>query len=248
MNVLNDKPKLSESLEDYLESIYTLVRDRKVARVKEIAKARGVSMASVSTAMHRLSEKGLIHYNQREFIELTPKGEKTARRTMARHELLVRFFKEILLVSPVNAEEDACSVEHVLSDEPVDHLVRLFEFITRCPKGRDGFLESFRPCSVIHPGLPPYEHDCVLCVSRDKAEQSDRVCKLSDLQPGEWAEILQVEARGAIRQRLIDMGMLPDTLVEVERKAPGGNPIWIRMKGFQLSLRLEEAEGVAVLL
>ncbi len=36
MNVLNDKPKLSESLEDYLESIYTLVRDRKVARVKEI--------------------------------------------------------------------------------------------------------------------------------------------------------------------------------------------------------------------
>jgi len=40
--------------------------------------------------------------------------------------------------------------------------------------------------------------------------------------------------------------MLPNTPVFVERKAPGGNPIWIRLKGFQLSLRKEEAAGVDV--
>jgi len=58
--------------------------------------------------------------------------------------------------------------------------------------------------------------------------------------------IVQITGKGAIRQRLIDMGMLPNTHVFVERKAPGGNPIWIRLKGFQLSLRKEEARGIDV--
>ena len=239
-------PRLTESLEDYLETIYTLVRDQKVARVKEIAKARGVRMASVTTAMHRLSEMGLIHYNQREFIELTEEGEETARRTMARHDLLVRFFTEILGVSPENANNDACAVEHNLSDESVDHLVRFFEFMRCCPKGQREFIETFHRCSEVNPEQPPCDHDCEVCTPQFLAERKARRRRLCDLKPGESATIVQVKARGAIRQRLIDMGMLPSTRVEVERKAPGGNPIWIKLKGFQLSLRREEAAGVTV--
>ncbi len=251
-------PALSESLEDYLETIHTLIRDRKVARVKEIAEARSVRMASVSTAMHRLSEMGLVKYNQREFIELTPEGEECARRTMARHDLLVRFFREILQVSPDQAEEDACSVEHSLSDELVDRMVRFFEYLTRCPRGTKGkteFIESFHKCSVVNPELSPCENECDLCVSLKRSNRSRKgrkgrkmrgACRLSDLNPGQTGTILQVQAKGAVRQRLIDMGMLPDTKIEVERKAAGGNPIWIKMKGFQLSLRREEAAGVTV--
>jgi len=80
---------LTRSLEDYLETIYILIRDRKVARVKDIAAARDVKMSSVTPAMHRLDDLGYIVYRQREFIELTEKGEKLARKTMARHDLLV---------------------------------------------------------------------------------------------------------------------------------------------------------------
>jgi DtxR family Mn-dependent transcriptional regulator len=250
MKLRRAKPMLSESLEDYLETIYLLIRDRKVARVKEIAKARGVRMASVTTAMHRLSEMGLINYNQREFIELTEEGEGMARRTMARHDLLVRFFTEVLHVSNEKAESDACAVEHYLSDEAVDHIVRLFEFLTRCPrgeKGRTDFIDSFHNCSVINPEVEPCVKDCPVCGNDKKARRGRKLTrKLSELKPGESATIVQVQARGAVRQRLIDMGMLPDTLVEVERKAPGGNPIWIKLKGFQLSLRREEAAGVTV--
>jgi DtxR family Mn-dependent transcriptional regulator len=250
MKLSRGKPLLSESLEDYLETIYKLVRDRKVARVKEIAQARGVKMASVSTAMHRLSEMGFIHYNQREFIELTPEGEEMARRTMSRHELLVRFFSEILTVSLENAERDACSVEHALSDESVDRMVRFFEFLKRCPKGDNDFLESFHNCSVINPELPPCKHNCPLCgpPGTARSKMKPLTHKLSELNAGESATIVQVQAQGAIRQRLIDMGMLPNTVVEVERKAPGGNPIWIKIKGFQLLLRREEAAGVTVVL
>lgn len=248
MPMARSRRALTESLEDYLETIYALVRDRKVARVKEIARARGVRMASVSMAMRRLAELGLIKYNQREFIELTKKGERAARRVISRHQLLVRFFREVLHVSETRAEEDACAVEHALSDESVDRMVRFFEFLTRCPEGQTGFIQTFHRCSLVNPEVPPCTQECPL-VARGEEEGGERVGairRLSDLEPGDSATVLQVEARGAIRQRLIDMGMLPNTRVEVERKAPGGNPIWIRMKGFQLSLRNEEAAGVTV--
>ena len=51
---------------------------------------------------------------------------------------------------------------------------------------------------------------------------------------------------GAIRQRLLDMGILPKHLVEVERVAPAGDPIWIRLEGYQLSLRRAEASSILV--
>jgi DtxR family Mn-dependent transcriptional regulator len=252
MRISNREKGLSESLEDYLETIYNLVRDRKVARVKEIARARDVKMASVTTAMKRLSELGLIHYNQREFIELTPEGEETARRTLTRHDLLVRYFTEILHVSPENADADACAVEHYLSDESVDRIVRLFEFLTCCPRSQEGkpaFLENFHNCSLINPEISNCKYECPLGKDQfGKGKQKRMTYKLSDIPPGESATIIQVQARGAVRQRLIDMGMLPNTLVQVERKAPGGNPIWIKLKGFQLSLRKEEADGVTVVL
>jgi len=88
------QPDLTGALEDYLETIYELVRDRKLARVKDIAKARGVKSGSVSPAMRRLSDLGYIKYVEREFIDLTPTGERAARRIYARHQLLKRFFTD----------------------------------------------------------------------------------------------------------------------------------------------------------
>jgi ferrous iron transport protein A len=58
--------------------------------------------------------------------------------------------------------------------------------------------------------------------------------------------VTQVNARGAIRQRLLDMGMLPESRVEIERVAPAGEPIWLRLHGTQLALRRGEAEAVVV--
>jgi len=140
-------PVLSSALEDYLETIFILVRDNKFARVKDIAKARGVRSASVSPAMRRLAELELIKYVQREYIDLTPKGEVEARRIYARHRVLIRFFEEILGVPAEVAREDACSMEHSLSDVSMDHLVRFFEFLGACPEG-EGLIGRFRNCSL----------------------------------------------------------------------------------------------------
>ena len=69
---------------------------------------------------------------------------------------------------------------------------------------------------------------------------------LSEMKPGEKGKISQVGCGGQVHRRILDMGIIPQTTVEVERVAPLGDPIWIRLKGYQLSLRKEEATNVYV--
>ena len=69
---------------------------------------------------------------------------------------------------------------------------------------------------------------------------------LNDLRVGEKGKVAQLRGRGPARKRIADMGVLPGTLVEVERVAPLGDPIEIKVRGYHLSLRKEEAAGITV--
>ena len=70
--------------------------------------------------------------------------------------------------------------------------------------------------------------------------------RISDLSPGESCTVSKVNGSGAIRQRLMDMGILPNVPIHLERVAPAGDPLWIRLQGFQLSLRKTEADAILV--
>lgn len=69
---------------------------------------------------------------------------------------------------------------------------------------------------------------------------------LSEMKVGERGRISKVGGSGQIHRRILDMGVIPPATVEVERIAPMGDPIWIRLRGYQLSLRKEEASNVHV--
>ncbi len=136
---------LSESLEDYLEVIYQLVQEKKVARVRDIAARKGVKMSSVVGALRRLSAAELIFYQAREFVEMTEAGEELARLLLARHEFLTKFFVDILGVDAVQAEDEACSVEHVLSPTTMRRLRRFSTYVDHCPDLKDKFRELNPP-------------------------------------------------------------------------------------------------------
>lgn len=70
--------------------------------------------------------------------------------------------------------------------------------------------------------------------------------RLSELPVGEQAEIVKVAARGEIRKRLIEMGVVRGTRVEMKRVAPLGDPVEIKLLGYHLSLRQSEAEAIEV--
>lgn len=70
--------------------------------------------------------------------------------------------------------------------------------------------------------------------------------KMSEIQIGGKGEIIAIKAENEIRRRLLDMGLVKGTRFKVLRVAPLGDPIEIQLKGFHLSLRLKEAEGILV--
>jgi len=70
--------------------------------------------------------------------------------------------------------------------------------------------------------------------------------KLKDLRPGQKCKVLKVRGRGEINKRILEMGVTPGSVVELERIAPLGDPIDIKVKGYHLSLRKDEAAGIDV--
>lgn len=72
------------------------------------------------------------------------------------------------------------------------------------------------------------------------------VIGLDEVRPGQKARVVKIIGRSGVNRRLADMGVVPGTTVEVERIAPLGDPVDIRLKGYHLSLRKEEASNIMV--
>ena len=107
---------IHESAEDYLESILVLQERRGHVRSIDIVNELGYSKPSVSIAMKKLRENGYISMDTEGLITLNESGRAIASRIYNRHKSLTRLFT-LLGVSPEVAAEDACKVEHDLSDE-----------------------------------------------------------------------------------------------------------------------------------
>ncbi|MBR4234803.1 MAG: metal-dependent transcriptional regulator [Clostridia bacterium] len=107
---------IHESAEDYLEQILMLLEHRGYARSTDIALGLGVSKPSVSVAMKKLRENKYISMAEDGLISLTDKGYAIARRIYDRHKALTKYLVQ-LGVSEDIAREDACKIEHDLSEE-----------------------------------------------------------------------------------------------------------------------------------
>ena len=129
-------PKLSASLEDYLEAIYNLSQADAVARSKDIAEALAVSRASVTGALRALAEKGLVNYKPYGYITLTKAGTQAAAKVVGRHAVLHRFFAEVLGADADLARAAACRAEHTLGPEITARLTAFVDFIAQ-PGRRD---------------------------------------------------------------------------------------------------------------
>ena len=128
--------KLSSSLEDYLETIYLIVREHGSARSKDITRRLPVTPASVTEALRALEARGLVNYVPYSLITLTPAGEARAREVLHRHETLRDFFVEVLGVDPQTADSGACRIEHVISDEILESMITYTSTVRQA--SRDG--------------------------------------------------------------------------------------------------------------
>lgn len=119
------KHRADESLEDYLETILLLQQKSGQVRSIDIAHEMNFTKPSVSVAMKNLREKEYITMADNGYITLTPSGRKRAESVLERHNVLTDWLISIG-VSPNTAREDACRVEHDLSEESFEAIKRAF--------------------------------------------------------------------------------------------------------------------------
>jgi len=227
---------ISESLEDYLKIIFQLERERRVARVKDIAARKGVRMASVTGALRRMSREGLVNYGAREFVELTDEGAELARKILQRDEFLRQFLGSTLGLDSEIAEKDACSLEHHLSPETLSRLVALHQFMQTY--GHHTSLSKFLEDGTSVP-----------CEECPHAEESNskvgvELSMLSGLEPGTSGKVAWLEGDAIHRLGLVEKGLLPRVKVTMESHHDGR--VRVRIKGSPVRLSEDEASAVHI--
>lgn len=228
----------SEQLEEYLESILDIEEKHGVAKTSAIAKCLKVSPASVTEALQVLSEKGYVNYEPYRGATLTDQGLEMARKVKRRHRLLEVFLTDVLHISEENVHDEACKMEHTLSDETECALCKLLKAPARCPHGSlieacDRDVESCSACLD--------ETEPAASCSRDEP-----LIPVTSLDPGQKATIAFIRGDNSVIQRLTDLGLTLKTEVQLVRKAPLLGPVEIGVRRTRLAIDHAIADHIFV--
>ena len=142
------KIQITPTMEDYLEAIFNLAKEKRAVRVRDIAKRLCVKMPTVTNMLKTLSEKGMIDYEKYEYLELTEKGSDVGSEIDKRHQIFRGFLTDVLKIDFDQADEDACKMEHAVSPDTLEAFVDFMEFIETCPRGGNDWLEYFNEYKV----------------------------------------------------------------------------------------------------
>jgi DtxR family transcriptional regulator, Mn-dependent transcriptional regulator len=201
---------MTKSLEDYLEAIYFLRLQQKVVRVSEISRKLSVSNASVNNALKELAKLDYITHTKYGFIEMTDTGLEAGKKIANKHHLLKRFFEQILHVSEKNADKDACSIEHFISEESLTKLI--------------DFMDEFDP-----------HESCTNQELIQMSEEHKTVKPLDKIQAGKKVNIFKVACADCIRKRMLELGLFEKDSVDVVKNEKVG-PLIVRIKGCNMIL------------
>jgi DtxR family Mn-dependent transcriptional regulator len=205
-----------EIVEQYLKVIYNLTEDGGMAKTTDIASAMDIAPASVTEMIHKLSEKGYVRHEPYKGVVLRPRGMKIACKVSRKHRLLERFLADFVGVSGKSRHEQACKMEHALTDEAEKNLCRIMHHPTECPHGKR---------------IPKCDRSttCEKCTSTDTP--------LSEIAEGQRVIVSHLMSRNQDELcSMLSMGFVPGAEVRVEKKIPMGGPIIVSLKGTKVAI------------
>jgi DtxR family transcriptional regulator, Mn-dependent transcriptional regulator len=226
-----------EHIEEYLEAIYDIAGRKGTAKTTEIAERLKNAPASVTEVFQRMKQKGLVRYESRKGVSLTVKGYKAAIKMKRKHRLLEVFLDKMLHLPREKVHEQACKMEHTLTDETEIALCKTLKGPTECPHG-----SPIPPCNL-------EVKSCQECLDEqtlilEKREKD--VIAITSLELGEKAKIVFVRGGGGVMQRLCDLGLTNGTIISLVRAAPMNGPIEICVRGCKLVIGKGIAEKIFV--
>ena len=225
---------LTTNLEDYLEAIYQIAAENHVARSMEIADRLKVKRSSVTVALRSLADKGLINYQVRSYVTLTEEGAKVARCVVKRHTILNNVFTKILGLDTDESDKAACAMEHGMTSE----VCRKMTALLRAHEDSEALAAELS--KKVRTSLK--QIDCEKAGGCDATPTHEpELYDLNVFKPGEQGIIAKITGSGALAKRLREMGITRGQKMSVVRAAPLDDPIQVKVRNFNLSLRREEA-------
>jgi DtxR family Mn-dependent transcriptional regulator len=213
---------LTAAVEEYLEAIYKMLQGDEPLIAARLAERMDVSPPTVADMLKRMQESGLVKVNRKSGITLTKKGTESAETLVRRHRLAERLLTDVLGLKWDEVHEEACRLEHAISDPVEEKLLEVLGNPETCPHG--------------HP-IPG--------VKKKKARDSAR--PLSSLAVGDEGVIERVvEEEPQLLQYLADLGMLPDAKISIKEVAPFKGPVLVKVAGAQYALGQEVAAKIMV--
>ncbi len=196
---------LSQAIQDYLKAIYKLQSNEPVSTT-DLSKELGVSGASVTGMLKRLASMGLIEYNSYHGAKLTPAGEKAALETIRFHRLLELYLKEKLNYPLEKVHEEACRLEHFISEEFVERITKILG----------------------DPKFDPHGHPIP---SKEGRVQSVNELPLTEGEIGKNYVISHLEDdKPELLGYLESRGLLPDTQLQIVEKTPINDTVTLNVK------------------
>jgi DtxR family Mn-dependent transcriptional regulator len=195
----------SEAIQDYAKAIYALaMRSHAPVTTNALAERLGVTPASASAMVKKLSERGLVAHERYRGVELTPAGERVALEVLRHHRLLELYLAEHLGVPWDRVHDEAEALEHVISED----------------------LEARIAAKLGNPTHDP--HGDPIPDAQLRIEE-DRTRKLTDLQPGDRGRFVRVsDSDPAMLRYLDERGIQLGDRLEVLERQPFEGPLTVR--------------------
>lgn len=226
-----------ERVEEYLEALYKLTENGKPAKTNELAAALDLSPSSVTEMLKKLEKKGFVKYKPYYGAALTKRGRTRGKRMTRRHRILERFLTDVLKIKRSDVHDQACEMEHAISDEVEEALCK--------------YLGHPEECSDDEKPIPPCDKDvesCVECIEKGgpRGRRKKELVSLVNLKKGEKGTIRFLRGGKGLVRRLSDLGLTRNTKVTINRTAPFRGPIEICVRGTNLALGRGVANKVFV--
>ena len=205
---------LTQSIQDYLKRIFELTEEGNPASTNDLATRLGIAPASVTGMVQKLAsaEPPLVNYRRHHGVTLTPEGERAALEVLRHHRLLESWLVQSLGYSWDEVHEEACRLEHVISED----------------------FEARMAAALGHPERDPHGDPIP---TADLVMPSDEALPLSSLRPTQQAVILRVVGEDPAFLRYLDeLGLVPGARLEVISYSPIDNNLTVTVVGCPTSV------------
>jgi DtxR family Mn-dependent transcriptional regulator len=181
--------------------------------------------------LKKLAENGYVNYLPYQGVTLTPKGFEIAEKMTRKHRLLESFLHNILHIGNDKVHNEACALEHSLSDETERALCQTLKSPAKCPDDA----QVIPPCNLGFSNCTEC-HNCSGDNLEKVGKRNANVISMSSLKEKQEGTIAFIRGDNKVLRRLLDMGLTPGTKIKVSRIAPLKGPVEIAVRGSKLAL------------